>query len=155
MITGPGSGPGALFFDRDPPVGAGHPRPVAASILVGTQHFAHGAGCEAAVSADIDRVLDELDGPIGHGEIRAAGVEASKPILAEAKACRVRNPIWREEYGGETRGPHRTGFVGGGIQPRNDECPGGRVTTLGGVVILELDRNVTNRERRRRFVDEP
>ncbi len=49
----------------------------------------------------------------------------------------------------ETRGIHRPGLVGGRIQPGDDERAGGRVTNHGGVIILELDGDVTDRERRR------
>ncbi len=50
--------------------------------------FAPGSGCETAIGRDVDRVLDELDGPVSHGEIRTAGVEASEAVLAQVEACR-------------------------------------------------------------------
>src|SRR4051794_13371573 len=62
------------------------------SVGVGRDDLADGAGAEGVIRAGIDRLLDELDGAIGHREVRTAGMETLEPVSAGFVPVAVQRP---------------------------------------------------------------
>jgi hypothetical protein len=121
-------------------------KPTASSILVGAQDLCGSSSSQRAIGGNVDGILDELDGPVSHGEIRPAGVEAAEPVLAQVEAGCVVDPIRWKERAGKTGTSDRSGLVGRRVQPGDDESAGGWVTNVIGVIVDEFDGNVANRE---------